>query len=148
MKICRILSVALATILALACLASCGTESTEKLGCTISVDCSAVSAGMDEAIAPDDGKYILAPTEFTFAGGDTLDKVLTSAFMEKKLHYEATDGYFTAIGNLYTGDFGEMSGWLYYVNGAIPEIGTKDYTVCHGDVIEFVYFEDFNKAFE
>ena len=146
MKLTKILAFFFAVV-TLICLVSCSGND-GGLSCKVSVDCSAVSQQMDEKIAPKDGKYILPLTEVTFTQGDTLDEVLISAFKENKLHYEATDGYFTAVGNLYTGDFGDMSGWLYYVNGEIPEIGTKEYTVNNGDTIEFVYFDDYNKAFE
>lgn len=50
-------------------------------------------------------------------------------------------GYVAGIAGLVEKDkyFGEQSGWLYYVNGERPSVGTSQYIVKSGDVIEFRY---------
>ena len=47
--------------------------------------------------------------------------------------------YIEGIGNLYEFDCGELSGWLYKVNGKTPGCGCSQYTLKDGDVVEFMY---------
>jgi len=47
--------------------------------------------------------------------------------------------YIEGIGNLYEFDCGELSGWMYSVNGEFPMYGMSQYEVKDGDVIEVVY---------
>lgn len=42
-------------------------------------------------------------------------------------------------------DEGENSGWLYKVNGRLPEVGIKDYYLDDGDEILFYYTEDWTE---
>ena len=47
--------------------------------------------------------------------------------------------YIEGIGNLYEFDCGELSGWMYSVNGEFPNYGCSGYTLQDGDVICWVY---------
>ncbi len=42
-------------------------------------------------------------------------------------------------------DRGENSGWLFSVNGTMPEVGITDYTLHEGDRVVFQYTEDYTK---
>ncbi len=45
-------------------------------------------------------------------------------------------------GNLYEFDAGELSGWLYSVNGWFPNYGSSRYQLKSGDTICWVYSID------
>ncbi|MBQ7794614.1 MAG: DUF4430 domain-containing protein [Clostridia bacterium] len=47
--------------------------------------------------------------------------------------------YIEGIGNLYQMDCGDMSGWLYRVNGEIPDKGSSEVYIKDGDRIEWLY---------
>ena len=47
--------------------------------------------------------------------------------------------YIEGINNLYEFDCGELSGWMYSVNGWYPNYGCSRYQVQDGDVIEWHY---------
>lgn len=42
-------------------------------------------------------------------------------------------------------DKGEASGWLYYVNDELPNVGIIDYVLNDGDTVRFVYTADYTK---
>lgn len=109
---------------------------------TITIRCDAVPDKSAEHI-PDDG-VILEVTEFEIEEGDTVYDVLINATAKNKLHLETGGGegspYVKGINNLYEYDFGDMSGWGYYVNGESPSVGCGEYILSPGDRIEWVYF--------
>jgi hypothetical protein len=47
--------------------------------------------------------------------------------------------YLEAINNIYEFDAGELSGWMYCVNGWYPNYGSSRYQLQPGDVIELNY---------
>ena len=47
--------------------------------------------------------------------------------------------YIEGIANLYEFDCGELSGWMYKVNGWFPNYGCSRYRLTEGDVVEWVY---------
>ena len=47
--------------------------------------------------------------------------------------------YIEGIHNLYEFDCGQLSGWIYKVNGWSPNYGCSRYALKDGDVIEWVY---------
>ena len=51
-------------------------------------------------------------------------------------------GYVSGIGELYEGDHGAMSGWLYEVNGERPGYSCSQYELYAGDRIRWVYTTD------
>ena len=53
--------------------------------------------------------------------------------------------YIEGIGNLYEFDVGELSGWMYSVNGWFPNYGCSRYQLQNGDVICWVYTCDLGK---
>lgn len=59
-------------------------------------------------------------------------------------------GYIKAItykGETHTQfDEGKNSGWLYYVNGELPNVGINDYKLSDGDKVELVYTKDYTTA--
>ena len=47
--------------------------------------------------------------------------------------------YIEGIANIYAFDAGELSGWVYRVNGIVPSYSCSEYIVADGDNIEFIY---------
>ena len=50
--------------------------------------------------------------------------------------------YISGIGYLYEFDFGDLSGWIYHVNGDTPFMMCSEYKLSDGDVIEWLYTKD------
>lgn len=53
--------------------------------------------------------------------------------------------YVKGINGLYEFDCGELSGWMYKVNGETPNVGCSGYKLKDGDVIEWVYTANIGK---
>lgn len=93
-------------------------------------------------LIPEDG--ILLKKEVNFSEGETAYDVALRTFKAEKLHYDAdSTKYFLAIGNLYAGDCGELSGWLYAVNDESPTVGASQYVLQEGDTVRFYYITTF-----
>ncbi|MBR1898597.1 MAG: DUF4430 domain-containing protein, partial [Oscillospiraceae bacterium] len=60
--------------------------------------------------------------------------------------------YIAGINYLYEYEFGDLSGWVYHVNGISPSRGCGDYLLSDGDVIEWLYTcdlgRDLNEVYE
>ena len=124
--------------------------------CTISISCSTILNNMDnltdgkEEFVPSDG-WILPATTVEFNEGDSVHDVLKAVCKENGIHMESTytpmydSAYVEGINQLYEFDCGELSGWMYNVNGWFPNYGCSKYTVSDGDVINWVYTCDLGK---
>lgn len=118
--------------------------------CTISVSCATALNHLDvldSAIAellPADG-WILKETQVTFQEGESVYDVLQRVLKDQGIQMEASfvpiynSAYIEGIQNLYEFDCGELSGWMYSVNGWFPNYGCSRYQVQAGDVIKFQY---------
>lgn len=118
--------------------------------CTISISCAAVNDNLSQLgaakvdLVPQDG-WILQPLSAEFFEGESVFNVLLRTCKEQKIHLEYKNtplynsAYIQGIGNLYEFDCGELSGWLYSVNGDFPNYGCSLYELNDGDVIEFIY---------
>lgn len=130
---------------------------TEKaMTCTLSVSCSTILDNMENLdtekieLVPDDG-VILAETVVTFYDGESVFDVLQREMKNNKIHFEFVNtpiynsAYIEGIHNLYEFDCGELSGWMYKVNGWFPNYGCSRYKIQDGDVIEWVYTCDLGR---
>ncbi|MCR5431854.1 MAG: DUF4430 domain-containing protein [Lachnospiraceae bacterium] len=118
---------------------------------TISIRCDTIAGLGNSEDIPEDG-VILDTTTYAFAEGDTVYDVLVRAVRENKLHMEkkktgggAKDCYICGIANIYEYDWGELSGWMYYVNGKSPSVGCGEYTLKPGDRIEWKYTREIGR---
>ena len=131
-------------------------EEKNGLYCTLSVRCdtifedtSRVSSDTLE-ILPKNG-VIFAAKEVEFQEGESVFDVLSREMKNNKIHLEFVDTplygtvYIEGIGNLYEFDAGELSGWMYKVNGVFPNYGCSKYILKKGDKVEFVYTCDLGK---
>ena len=124
--------------------------------CTFSIECSTILNNLKD-LDPDKrelvpvGGVILAPTKVTFYEGESVFDVLQRVCKEKGIHMESSwtpiynSAYIEGIHNLYEFDCGELSGWMYRVNGWYPNYGCSRYQLVDGEVVEFRYTCDLGK---
>ena len=88
---------------------------------------------------------ILATRTVSFTEGETVFNVLQRETRAAGIQMEFSSNpmfnsvYIEGINNLYEFDCGELSGWMYKVNGWFPNYGCSQYMLQPGDVIEWVY---------
>lgn len=121
-----------------------------QLTCTLSIRCDTIFNNMNllkeekKTLVPSDG-VILAPITVTFSEGESVFDVLKRVTRERRIHMEFENtaiynsAYIEGINNLYELDCGDLSGWMYKVNGWFPNYGCSRYQLKQGDVIEWVY---------
>lgn len=126
------------------------------LTCTISISCATILNNMESLadgkaeFVPSDG-WILPETTVEFSEGDSVHDVLQAVCKANGIHMESTftpaynSAYVEGINQLYEFDCGELSGWMYKVNGWFPNYGCSKYTVADGDTICWVYTCDLGK---
>lgn len=118
--------------------------------CTLSVRCDTLLDHLDwldsekKDLVPEDG-IIFPATQVTFYEGESVFDVLLREMKSAQLHMEFVNtpiynsAYIEGINNLYEFDCGELSGWMYKVNGWFPNYGCSRYALQDGDVVEWVY---------
>ena len=113
---------------------------------TLTIRCDKVAGRA--AHIPQSG-VLLPETSFPIAAGDTVYTVLTDAARAHALHMEASGAqglmYIHGIGNVYEFDFGDLSGWLYTVNGETFSVGVDQYVLQPGDKVQFHYTLELGK---
>ncbi len=128
----------------------------EKMTCTLSVICKTILNNMDKfnknklEVLPADG-IIYKSQEVTFYEGESVFDVLLREMKKNKIHMEFemtpiyNSNYIEGIHNIYEFDCGELSGWMYKVNGWFPNYGCSRYALKGGDVIEWIYTCDLGR---
>ena len=77
--------------------------------------------------------------------------MLLSVCREKKIHMEHSytpiygSEYIEGINQIYEFDCGELSVWMYKVDGWFPNYGCDKYVLSGGETIEIVYTCDLGK---
>lgn len=129
---------------------STDSSSPDVKSCTVSIECKTILSNMEtikpekKSLVPADG-VILSPQKIALRDGDTVFDVLNRITKKNKIHMEfsATPGYnskyIEGIGNIYEKDCGELSGWMFSVNGEFAQTGASNITVSDGDKISFFY---------
>jgi len=127
-----------------------------ELTCTLSIKCDTILKNIewlsDEKVefVPEDG-VIYAKKTVTFYEGESVFNLLVREMKQNKIHLEFVNtpvynsAYIEGIANLYEFDCGELSGWMYKVNGWFPNYGCSRYQLKAGDVVEWVYTCDLGK---
>ena len=126
---------------------------------TMEIRCDTIAGKSDSEHIPADG-VILAPTAFDIESGDTVFDILTEAAqtygiqVENKGSAGSSHGmvYISGINYIYEFDFGDLSGWVYHVNGITPSRNCGEYVLSDGDRIEWLYTcevgHDLNEVYE
>ena len=126
------------------------TAEPERSACTISISCATLLDKLDtlpaavSELVPADG-WILAPVQEEFSDAESVLDILLRVAQREGIHLEyagtamGNSAYLEGIGNIYEFDAGELSGWMYSVNGEFPNYGCGQYFPQPGDVIKLVY---------
>lgn len=125
------------------------TEISGEIPVTIKISCETIlnKEIKDKEHFKEDG-IILDFTEYKVSENTTVFDVLKMAVSDKEIQMEYTGGrsaYIEGIYYLYEFDYGELSGWMYKVNGQFPGVGCNEYKVKEDDIIEFVYTCDLGR---
>ena len=108
---------------------------------SISIRCDAISDEKSDHI-PDNG-IILEASQFPIDNNDTVYDILLEATAKNKINLEtnsiAESAYVEGINNIYEFDYGDLSGWVFYVNGESPSVGCGEYKLSPDDEIEWIY---------
>lgn len=103
-----------------------------------------------EKYVPQDG-VILARTEYVLRDKDTVYDILDRALRHAKIPMECiysenyASVYVQGIHHLYEFSCGELSGWMYMVNGEFPNYGCSKYELRDGDEIVWCYTCDLGR---
>lgn len=127
---------------------------------TLSILCGAVLDNWDKLDAslkegdyiPSDG-VILKETEYVLRPGDTVFDILDRAARSNRIQmeYQGADlnsynsVYIQGINYLYEYSCGELSGWMFAVNGEFPRYGSDKYVLKDGDKVLWVYTCDLGR---
>jgi len=124
--------------------------SNDSLTCTLSVNCSSVLENMHKLkenkkeLVPKDG-IILKEIKVEFFPDESVFDILYRELKNNNISFEFVKTpaynsvYIEGIANLYEFDCGELSGWLYRVNGVKPTCGSSQYMLKNNDKVEFFY---------
>lgn len=114
---------------------------------TIRADTVADDKDKDSHI-PDDG-IILDTTEFSISSGDTAYSILLEASKRYDIRIDNrgsdSNAYISSIQYLYEFEYGDLSGWMYRVNGEFPDVGSQSCTLSDGDRVEWLYTKNIGK---
>jgi prenyltransferase beta subunit len=121
-------------------------ENANVITVTMSITCDSVAGKATEEITPSDG-IILPETTVTLSEGSTVYDCFIYEVKQHEIQFEDntqamndhTNAYIAGINNLYEFDYGELSGWMYSVNGEFADVGCGQYTLSDGDNIEWQY---------
>lgn len=122
----------------------------------VSADCTAVLDRMDSIdrsvnppeIIPENGDVIPQVEVMLPEGASAFDALIAAAREHKiRVDYNGSGWgtYVKGVGGIYEFGFGELSGWMYRVNGEFPEMSVSDYILHEGDVVEFLYTADLGR---
>lgn len=118
--------------------------------CVFRIDCSTILNNMNNldknkvSFVPSDG-VIYTSSDTGFNSGETVFDILKRVCRENNIQLESSftpafnSSYVEGINNLYEFDCGSASGWIYRVNGELPNMGCSLYKVTDGDIVEFLY---------
>ncbi len=109
---------------------------------TVTIRCDTAVGKSDAEYIPADG-VILPETELEIESGDTVYVILIEAARKHRIQIDAkgsgSAAYISGINYLYEQELGDLSGWIYRVNGESPSVGCGEYKLSDGDVIEWLY---------
>lgn len=118
--------------------------------CSITIRCDSLLKHWDDLSdtvkkkVPGNG-FLLEKTSVEMTASDTAFSILEKTCKAKNIALDAeysilfSSEYVRGIGHLYEMEAGDMSGWLYRVNGGLPSYGASGYQLQEGDAIEWIY---------
>lgn len=124
-----------------------GTAQGETITTTITIRCDTVKN--EGGIIPADG-IVLDTTSISLSEGATAYDQLVVACKSYRIHLDKEESafgsaYVKGLANIYELDFGDLSGWMYCVNGKYADVGAGEYKLKAGDVVEWQYTRELGK---
>lgn len=128
----------------------------KKMTATLSISAKSILNNMDMfnkdkmEVLPKDG-IVYQAQKVEFFEGESVFDVLLRETKKNKIHMEFNmtpiynSNYIEGINNLYEFDCGELSGWMYKVNGWFPNYGASRYELKDGDNIVWEYTCDLGR---
>lgn len=128
----------------------------KKMTVTLSISARSILNNMDMfnknkiEVLPSDG-VIYQTQKVEFYEGESVFDVLLRETRKNKIHMEFNmtpiynSNYVEGINNIYEFDCGELSGWMYKVNGWFPSYGASRYELKDGDKIVWEYTCDLGR---
>ncbi len=122
---------------------------------TISIDCKSLAEDPSKLTKPELKKYIpddgviLPETKYDFKDGQNVYDALEAVCLANDIQIESSEDavyksrYIEGINYLYEKDGGKMSGWLFSVNGDVPNYGASKVKLKDGDVIRWFFTVDY-----
>ena len=96
----------------------------------------------DISVVPDDG-VILPVADVEVSSGDTVYSVLERVCKENGISLDAGEYddvlFINGINGIANFDNGPMSGWVFKVNGTVPDAYAENYQIQPGDIVEWHY---------
>lgn len=124
--------------------------------CSLVVECKTIRSHMKElkkaksSLVPSDG-ILFQDKKITIKKGESAEDILVRELKANHIQYDITysagykSAYIKGIGNLYEMDCGDLSGWMYSVNGKFQNYAMNVYKVKDGDAIAVRYTCDMGK---
>lgn len=104
---------------------------------------AATVAGKAQHI-PADG-IVLQRTEIVINKGQNALDQLIAAVRKNSIQIENRGGYIAGIANIYEMDHGDLSGWMFRVNGEFSSVNANEYVLSEGDFVEWLYTTDLGR---
>ena len=123
---------------------------------SLKIDCRTILNNMDKldqtkkGLVPDDG-IIYFNSSLEIEEAETVFKLLQRELRNQGIHLDSSvspaynTNYVEGINNIYELDCGELSGWMYKVNGEFPNYGSSSYKLKDGDSIVWIYTCDLGR---
>lgn len=112
---------------------------------TVSIRCDTLTGKSDNSFVPENG-IILDSTEIPLESGETAFDILGDVSRTYGIQVESTGtggdnslAYIKGINYIYEFDGGDLSGWMYRVNGEFPSVSCGAFTLSDGDKVEWLY---------
>lgn len=118
------------------------TETTKKttVSVVLTVNCkNAVDAENDIALKIASDGFIINNKNVELKENSTVFDLMTDSGLVIGFSSSGTGKYIYSINSLAEKDCGNKSGWIYKVNGSVPQKACSDYVLQEGDTVEWVY---------
>ena len=140
----KITSIILAVVMLLS-LSACYTvqEKPDAIGSvTLSINCNVIKDKVENSV-------IIDNAEFLINEGETAYDILQQAVVQNKIQLETSGAkdseYVVSINNIYQQEHGDLSGWLFYINGEMALVSMAQCELKPGDKIEILYSTNFGE---
>ncbi len=105
------------------------------------IRCDSLIGRADPTLLQRDG-LLFPPTRLAYIEGETVDELLTRAAKSAGFTVDREAGYVRGIAGIYEKAYGEMSGWIFTVNGEMPMDSALECILSPGDRVEWRYSTD------